>query len=115
MNNIEILKNAGIDTDDLAERFGGNFDFAMRFMQKFLKDVSFNQLKTALQSGSNDEAVLHAHTLKGVAGNLSMKGLYETAARLEATLRGREQGDKEALFQELSSRYETIIKAISAC
>ncbi len=112
-SNTDVLKSAGVDTDDLAERFGGSADLIMKFMKKFLQDGSFSMLKDAMERGSRDEAVLHAHTLKGVAGNLSMKELYESASRLEAVLRGREEGNEKEIFKKLSSRYERITEAIS--
>ena len=83
----ETLKRNGIDYDGAMERFGGNAALYERLALKFLDDAHFDALERALADGDADAAVREAHTLKGVAGNLSFTSLYEAAGRVNAALR----------------------------
>lgn len=83
----EALKRNGIDYDGAMERFGGNAALYERLALKFLDDAHFAALEQALADGDVDTAVREAHTLKGVAGNLSFTALYEAASKVNAALR----------------------------
>lgn len=90
----EALKRNGIDYDGAMERFGGNAELYERLALKFLDDTHFAALEQALAGGDVDTAVREAHTLKGVAGNLSFAALYEAASKVtqpcaRATSQGR--------------------------
>ena len=80
----EALKRNGIDYDGAMERFGGNAELYERLALKFLDDTHFAALEQALAGGDVDTAVREAHTLKGVAGNLSFTALYEAASKVNA-------------------------------
>lgn len=58
-----------------------------KFVRKFPKDPSFVQLTAAMSAGDRDAAFRAAHTLKGVAANLSFSCLYASTAELTELLR----------------------------
>lgn len=89
-------------------RVGGEFQEALRrlpgevFIRKFLlrysDDPSYTQLQTAVAQADWMAAFRAAHTIKGIAQNLSLGQLYRTAAALTDALRdGQELRDWELL------------------
>ncbi len=84
----ETANLTGIDVEAALKRLRGN----RKLLTKLLSDVARNHAKdyeliqSALQAGELDDARERAHTLKGVAGNLSMGDLCETASELESAI-----------------------------
>ena len=105
----EALKRNGIDYDGAMERFGGNAELYERLALKFLDDTHFAALEQALAGGDVDTAVREAHTLKGVAGNLSFAALYEAASKVNAALR---EGD--ALMDPVRSAHAAVVSALGS-
>ena len=66
----------------------------------------------ALVKKDGETAFRAAHTLKGVCLNLGFDRLYESSAALTEHLRGRDCSGYEALFEELTVRYEALMAAL---
>ena len=49
---------------------------------RFIDDKSFINLKEALENNNIDKIGEEAHTLKGVAGNLGLKKIYDISKKL---------------------------------
>ncbi len=64
---------AGVDVDEAMHRFMNREDLFIRFMKEYLDDDNLEMLKKSISENNIEEAFNYAHTLKGVAGNLSMK------------------------------------------
>ena len=103
----EALKRNGIDYDGAMERFGGNAELYERLALKFLDDTHFAALEQAL-------AVREAHTLKGVAGNLSFAALYEAASKVNAALREGDLAGATALMDPVPSAHAAVVSALSS-
>ena len=58
-----------------------------KFVRKFLDDQSYAELNASLAAGNHDVAFRAAHTLKGVAANLSFTKLRASASELTELLR----------------------------
>ena len=69
-----------------------------------------------MSRGDLREAFRHAHTLKGVAQNLSLTSLAEAASVLTEALRagGTPNKDIEALLATLTRKQEQVEEAIHA-
>ena len=107
------LIDAGIDYDSGVERLMGNTEMYERFLQMFLDDDSFKNLDAAMQSQNYQEAFLQAHTLKGVAGNLSMEKLYQNMVLFVDMLRnGTDIPGAVKFYPEIKKEYEDTIAAI---
>lgn len=65
------LARCGIDYAEAMERFGGNESLFVRLASKYASDPHFDALEAAMVSGDAAAAEREAHSLKGVAGNLS--------------------------------------------
>ena len=109
----EALKRNGIDYDEAMERFGGNAALYERLALKFLDDAHFAALEQALADGDVDTAVREAHTLKGVAGNLSFTALYEAASK-NAALREGDLAEATALMDPARNAHAAVVSALSS-
>ena len=78
---------AGIDVDDALHRFMERDDLFVRFMKDYLEDDNLEKMKSSLAYGNVGDAFNYAHTLKGVAGNLSMKGMLKDLVPVVEILR----------------------------
>ena len=107
------LQEAGIDVDEMLGRFMGNEGMAMKFLLRFPQDPSFQKLREALNRGDGEEAYTAAHTLKGVAGNLSMKLLLEQAAVVTDCLRERDLSAARAGMPLLEERYRRVVSFLN--
>lgn len=105
---IQQLKEAGIDTDILVERFLGNVALLKKFLKKFSEDQNFGKLETAIEQGDCEEAFTAAHTLKGVTGNLSMTALYQMISEQVEFLRSGNMEEAVKMMPDIKEEYERI-------
>lgn len=108
-----LLEQAGIDVEEAAARFMNNDGLMMRFLLKFPQDQNFENLRRALAAGDAEGAFKAAHTLKGVAGNLSLKEVYAQAAILSDTLRGGDLVTAAAQMPPLEAAYRRVVDALA--
>ena len=101
------LEQAGIRVDQLLERFMGNEGLAERFLKKFLNDANYGKLMESVQAGDPKGAFEAAHTLKGVAGNLSMQPLMED-------LRSDRWEEALSLMPKVTEAYEKMAAVLRA-
>lgn len=109
------------------ELFGGSYEEAKnrlfkdelikKFLIKFKSEASYKNIQEALEAGDYETAFRASHSLKGVAANLSLLRLRESASDLTELLRNssaktidRELCDK--LFAAVSKAYYEVIEAI---
>jgi signal transduction histidine kinase/DNA-binding response OmpR family regulator/HPt (histidine-containing phosphotransfer) domain-containing protein len=90
----EMPSLPGFDPVDALKRLGGN----ERLYRKLLADMARNhsrdceQIQEALKAGDPGAARHIAHTLKGIAGNLSAEEVHEAAAAMESVLISMAEG-----------------------
>lgn len=108
-----LLEEAGIDVAEAAARFMNNEGLMMRFLLKFPQDPNFEALRQALAAGDAQGAFTAAHTLKGVAGNLSLKEVYAQAAILSDALRGGDLAAAEMQMPLLEAAYHRVVEALT--
>lgn len=76
-----MLARYGIDYAEAMERFCGNESLFARIAVKYLDDPHVDALEAAMASGDAAAAEREAHSLKGVAGNLSARPAREPRCR----------------------------------
>ena len=76
----------GIDYVDAMDRFGDNAELYERLALKYLDDAHLVALQAAMEAKDYSEGYSQAHALKGVAGNLSFKDLFQCAALVSDAL-----------------------------
>jgi CheY-like chemotaxis protein len=80
----------GIDVASVLHRCGGDETLAREIILSFREQHSttFNELRSALESGATDQAKALIHTLKGLAGTIGATSLAATVSELETALKG---------------------------
>lgn len=108
----ELLISGGIDVDAMLDRCMGNENLLERLLKKFLADRSYYSLVEALQHGDENAAADASHTLKGVAGNLSIKDLYTLVDSQVQALRSHNMNDALSMMTDITSKYNNAVNAI---
>lgn len=112
MNLETCYQQIGANYKDLVVRLGSEA-FAKLFAKKFLEDDSFATLKEGLEKQDAEVAFRAAHTLKGVAQNLSLDNLYRPAFELTESLRGLAvTAECAPLYAKVEAEYEKTIAAL---
>ena len=111
---ISQLAAAGIDVQEAMGRFMGNEALMMKFLLRFPQDQSFNELKRAMETKDAEQAYCAAHTLKGVAGNLAMKSLFDQACAVLADLREENMSGAEGKMEALERQYQGVLEALNS-
>lgn len=107
-----LLQLAGItnmDVDKTLDRFLNNEKLFLKFLLKFQNDQTFESLKSTLASGDAQAAFVHAHTLKGMTGNLGFDNLYQPLTNLTEMLRAGEVKKAVESMAGLTRKYEDTL------
>ncbi|MBF0226770.1 MAG: cache domain-containing protein [Desulfobacterales bacterium] len=101
-NSILDYDIAGINIQLGMSRIRGNESLYRKLLYQFLTDFEnmYEQIKDALTREDFDKAILLAHTMKGVSGNVGAIILQNDSARLEASIKEK---NKEVIEETLSS------------
>ena len=86
-----------IDIADGLNRIRGNKKLYAMMLKSFKTNPVFPDAKAAVLSGDLKNAQMHMHALKGIAGNLSFKQLYELVVPVEAILKTTLVNPKELI------------------
>ncbi|HIZ54756.1 MAG TPA: Hpt domain-containing protein [Firmicutes bacterium] len=112
---MQELIYAGIQTEEVLERFAGNEALMLRILKKFPDDPNYQRLVQAMESGNHEQALEAAHTLKGVSGNLAMTRLHQLAGEQVKMMRAGDWEAAKMLMADLSEEYEKIKETIQRC
>ena len=108
----QLLLAEGVDVDEAMERFMGNEALMMKFLLRFSQDENFAKLKQAMVQEDVQAAFEAAHTLKGVAGNLSMKTFFHQVSDIVEELRSGKLAEAEAKMPDLEAVYERTLDVL---
>ena len=92
-----------VNIQEALNRLGGNMDLYKRLLDKFSETNQVTPLEEALNSGDLDQAIQLAHSIKGVASNLSLNKLADAAMKIELCL--KEGEDYSDAFVALKEAY----------
>ena len=109
-----LLEAAGVDAEEALGRFMDNEGLMMMFLLRFPADESFARLCRAMEQEDAAAAFEAAHTLKGVAGNLSIRPLFRQAGALTEDLRGGDLESAACKLPELKACHAQVIAAMRA-
>ncbi len=76
-----------INFEEGVKRVMNNTKLYARLLGKFKADTNLQEIESALSSGDMAKAQSAAHSLKGLAGNLSLTELFEKTKTLEAQIK----------------------------
>lgn len=111
MNTEQFYNSIHADYQNILRRFRKE-SMIIRFLKKFEQDPSFEQLKLSLEKKDQKEAFMAAHTLKGIAQNLSLDPIYEKAAVITDLLRQEWNDEAVYYFEQLVPIHEKCIAGI---
>lgn len=108
-----FYKTVGGDLAATTARLG-SAAMAERFLRMFTGDDSFATLAEAMGAEDVQRAFRAAHTLKGVAANLGLERLRETASALTEALRAGNLQEAKGLFPPTEEAYRQVCAGIGA-
>lgn len=108
----ERLCKAGIDVDGALARFMNNEALLLKFLFRFPADPNFAALEQALEQGNTEQAFTAAHTLKGVAGNLSLEELHRQVSLQVEDLRVGNLAQAREKMPQVCQAYEAVLSAL---
>ncbi|MBQ4133830.1 MAG: response regulator [Desulfovibrionaceae bacterium] len=87
------------------KRVANNVSLYLRLLSHFNQTSASKglELRELVQQGNFDSAILQAHTIKGLSGNLGMQGLFEAAKELEFMLRNKTGADTPEAEQKFKA------------
>ena len=100
MDLISELDALGVNTKEAIERLNNNSAFYVKMLGKFAGELDNHPVMPYLESGDYESAVTHAHTLKGLTGNLSVTPLYKAYTEIVALLRANEPEKAKQLMAD---------------
>ncbi|MDR2186786.1 MAG: response regulator [Azonexus sp.] len=106
-----------LDRSGALARLGGNHELYGRLLARFRDSQSdtVSRLNTALAAGDKASALLIAHTLRGLAGNLGANGLASQAGALETLLKETpEAAVPDQLMTALAEQLASALAAIAS-
>jgi two-component system, sensor histidine kinase and response regulator len=103
----------GIELADGLRRVANNRALYRKLLQRFRADFAraTADIRGHLADGNTEAAGRVAHSLKGVAGNVGARLVYESAGALEETLKGG--GDVARQLGELDGALETVMTGLA--
>jgi HPt (histidine-containing phosphotransfer) domain-containing protein len=78
-----------VDVEEGSKRVMNNTKLYVRLLTKFKDDHNLKDLEAALAAGEMEKAQAFAHTIKGLAGNLSLTELFKQSLELETQIKAK--------------------------
>lgn len=111
---LQVLRAAGINTEELLSRLMGSEALLERLLGKFLADDGLDRLVAASRADDPAEGLAAAHAIKGMSGNLSMTRIFDITSRQCELIRADDWEGAKALVPELVDAYDEVSSAIRA-
>lgn len=107
----------GVDVESALARLNGKQDLFVRLLRGFVQEheTAAATIADAIRRDDVDAALRMAHNLKGVAGTLSVNGVYEAARELEVGLRQDQRETLDARVERLSRALEEVCRSVAGC
>ena len=112
MLTIDALREYGADVDDGLKRCVNNEAFYLKLVARVPGDGNFEKLKEAVDAGDLDAGFEAAHTLKGIAANLSLTPILDPVVEITELLRAgthAEYGPIVARILEARDRLSALL------
>lgn len=104
------LSKQNVNVEDALKRFMNNEEMYITFFKKFLKDDNIKRLSDAIETGDVDGAFAAAHTLKGVAANLSLVGVLDDIVPMVEVLRAKSFTGVKEMYDEFVLKINNLCK-----
>lgn len=108
------LEQAGINVNASVSRLGGNEKLFEKVLNMFPKDSSYNEMLDAIAETDSEKAYAAAHTLKGVAGNLSMNRLFKLTEEQSNHFKNGQYDKGIMMIGEVTKEYKKMVEVIES-
>lgn len=113
MNVQECYQKMDGNYDEAVYRMGSD-ERIIKYLKIFQKDTNFASLCEAVKNNDYKTAFIAAHTLKGVALNLSLTSLADSTIELTEMFRGGMPGENVgSLLQNTKRAYALVLECIN--
>jgi HPt (histidine-containing phosphotransfer) domain-containing protein len=104
-----------VNFDEGVKRVMNNAKLYVKLVTKFKNDTKLDDLEAALASGDMEKARTAAHTIKGVAANLSLSELWKQSLELETQIKDGtvKNGQMEILKAAFTQTLQEVDKVIA--
>lgn len=109
----EALAAYGINYQDAMQRMLNNGSLFKQLAQHYSNDTNYALLTEDMKVGDYESAYHHAHTLKGVSGNLSFSCLHQIATQICDALSSGDAETAQELMGELGAAHEAVHEGLS--
>jgi HPt (histidine-containing phosphotransfer) domain-containing protein len=104
-----------VNMEEGLKRVVNNTKLYIKLLNNFKTDTNSEELLTAVQAGEYEKAQVMAHTIKGIAANLSLTELFKQSLDLETQIKNRavSAGIQEAFkgcFNETLTAIDKVIE-----
>ena len=108
----------GIDIKAALNRLRGNHKLLRSLLTEFARNFASmdKQIRNALDGQRQDDhkkALLLAHTIKGIAGNISAQELFQAAKNLEAGIKTEQRANWPPLLEQFEKALQQILESIT--
>jgi CheY-like chemotaxis protein len=112
----DLPRVEGLDTRDGLSRVAGNRKLYLKLLRQFVEQQgAAAQITEALQRNETSAAERLAHTVKGVCGNLGIRGVQQAAAKLEKSIATETApADLASALQEFRAALEDFVSRLRA-
>lgn len=112
MNKYKLSK-AGIDPNDAMKRFNNDVELYETLLESFIYDRNYYDMCVAITEGKVNDAFNYAHSLKGLAGNLSFVRLFKDIQPLVEQFRSGSLENADMLLIPVMDDYTAVYNAIA--
>jgi HPt (histidine-containing phosphotransfer) domain-containing protein len=104
-----------VDEADGRKRVMNNAKLYHRLLAKFRAENNLNEVIAAVNAGDYEKAQAAAHTIKGIAANLSLMELYRQSLDVETQIKGKSvnPGAMDSLSACFTATQEAIDKVLA--
>lgn len=113
MGMLDELKIWGVDIEDASSRCLNNVALLERMLKKLPSSVKSIEVLPLIEANDIAQAIVNAHTLKGVMGNLSVTSLYNLYTNIVNLLRENKIDEAIVLQKEAIVKQEDLFAIIS--
>ena len=120
LNHRDIIPRMGdnvvyVDFTEGIKRVMNNAKLYIKLLTKFKNDTKLDDLETAIVEGDLEKAQGAAHTIKGIAANLSLTELFKQCLEIETQIKAKavDPGQMETIKAVFAATLQEIDKVIT--
>lgn len=113
MQELLKLNEIGVNINSGLNRFNNNIETYLGFIDKFINDQSFKKLEKAILRNDNDQALIYASAVQGIASNLGIVSLESKCKEICHLIHDHQ--DVKKIYYETHHHYHKTILQLIGC